>query len=54
MIIQKFHHMANINSREKEQEKFKRRNCPRSNLRKLFRIKDPLVYRRMMIKKKKI
>ena len=42
MIIQKFHHMANINSRKKEQEKFKRGNCPRNNLRKLFRIKVSL------------
>ena len=42
MIIQKFHHMANINSRDKEQEKFKRGNCPRNNLRKLLRIKVSL------------
>ena len=34
--------MANINSRKKEQEKFKRGNCPRNNLRKLFRIKVSL------------
>ena len=34
--------MANINSRDKEQEKFKRGNCPRNNLRKLLRIKVSL------------